>query len=326
MAKEYFDKPIKLAFLGCGFATRLHSKTLSHFQNDVCCLYASRSVDKAMAYNRRFRGSGFFDSYESAISSDGVDVVLIATPPSYHLDLTLRALRHGKDVIVEKPPFLRASDFDIIQSVQAETNRLVFVAENYFYKPVAVRLREIIGSGIIGEVLFLHLNAVKTQKTRGWRDSVELSGGGALFEGGIHWINFIANLGLSVKAVRGFRPGDSRNLERSMLVVVEYAEGAIGTLYYSWEVPSPLKGLRVSRIFGREGSITFESSGLFIFVYGSKKRVIIPNVTDISGSKTMFQDFILGLRTRGEPHMTLARARRDLELLESVYSSLDRQP
>jgi hypothetical protein len=39
--------PIRLAFLGCGFATRLHSRTLRRFGAGVERSYASRSLARA---------------------------------------------------------------------------------------------------------------------------------------------------------------------------------------------------------------------------------------------------------------------------------------
>ena len=47
-----------------------------------------------------------------------------------------------------------------------------------------------------------------------------------------------------------------------MALLIEYAEGPVGLLSYSWEVASVLGGLRASRIYGREGSLVFESNGL----------------------------------------------------------------
>ncbi len=314
--------PIKLAFLGCGFATRLHSATLSHFKSEVHCFYASRNEGKAVGYNQRYKGRGFFDSYHAAISHPDIDVVLVATPPAFHLELASQALQAGKHVIVEKPPFLHASDVDTIRQIQAETNGRVFVAENYFYKPLVSKLREIIDTGLIGEPLFVHINALKAQKSDGWRNDSALSGGGALFEGGIHWVNFISSLGLTIKSVCGSLPGVESEIEKSILVTIEYGEGAVGTLYYSWEIPSIFRGLRISRIFGRDGSITFESNGLFVIVRGRRNRIIIPNLKDISGYRTMFGDFIHSVRTGDPPKFNLKLVKRDLELVETIYQSI----
>jgi len=314
--------PINLAFLGCGFATRLHSKTLKNFKREVNCLYASRDWHKAVAFNTEFNGSGAFASYEAAINDAKIDAVLVATPPASHLALTLQALRAGKNVIVEKPPFLHAADFEIIHQAQNETGRRVFVAENYFYKPLALRLRELIMNEVIGEILFVHVNAIKLQKAGDWRDDTQLSGGGALFEGGIHWINLTANLGLPIRSVRGLCPGKRHDAEKSMLVAIDYENGAVGTLSYSWEVPVLLQGVHLSQLYGRKGVITFESNGIFILVNGVRKKIIFPGLGDIAGYKGMFRDFLRALQTGEQPAMNLAAAQKDLQHIENIYQSI----
>jgi len=311
--------PVNLAFLGCGAITRVHSRTLAGFSSEVRCFYASRDATIAATFNRHFGGSGSFGSYASAIIDERIDTVLVATPPDSHLDLTLSAIEHGKNVIVEKPAFPRAADFASVRSAEAQSGRRVLVAENYCYKPLARVLRKIVGSGVLGEIRFVHLDAVKRQRSSGWRGDPAITGGGALFEGGVHWIDLIANLGLRIEAVHGFRPGDWQGVERSMLVVVEYEEGAVGTLAHSWEVPSVFRGLRMSRIYGTRGSVAFESNGLFVVVAAPHPRLILPGLRDISGCQAMFRDFLAALRTGGEPLMSLARAQRGLEVIEAAY-------
>ncbi len=311
--------PVNLAFLGCGAITRRHSRTLARFQGEVRCFYASRSPTTAGAFADRYRGAGWFGSYEDALADPRIDAVMVATPPATHLDLTLAALAAGRNVLVEKPAFLRSADFAAVQSAEGRSGRRVMVAENYCYKPLARVLREVLASGTLGEVRFVHLDAVKQQAVSGWRTDAESMEGGALFEGGVHWIDLLANLGLRIETVHGFRPGDWQGHERSMLVVAEYEEGAIGTLAHSWEVPSLLRGLRMSHIYGTRGSVSFESNGLFALVTGSRTRLILPGLRDISGYRAMFRDFLDTLRDGTEPLMTLARARRGLELIEAAY-------
>ncbi len=343
-ATESRPNDLRLVFLGCGHATRMHSRTLRNVPG-VARFYASRSADRAASYARTYGGRGSFGSYEAALADDRVNVALVATPPSSHLELALAALCAGKHVILEKPPLLASRDFDVLAQRARTASRRVFVAENYFYKPLLHRLRQLLAAGEIGEPRFVQLNALKTQHTNDWRDDAALSGGGALYEGGIHWIDFLANLGLQIGSVRGFIPRDPRapaalsgasstpsaalpaprtEQERSILVVAQFRQGAVGTLYYGWDIPTPWRGLRLSRIFGSGGSITFESNGLFIWLYGRRKRLIVPGMRDIAGYRAMFRDFFDALRTGREPAFTLAHARADLELVERVYESVRR--
>ncbi len=315
--------PIKLAFLGCGYAAKIHASYLCK-QKELASLYfASRQIEKAQQYQKKYNGQGSFDSYDAALNDTNIDAVAVTTPPASHLDLTLRALSAGKHVVVEKPPFLHSSDFDAVAQKAAEAGKQVFVAENYFYKPLLIKLRQILREGLIGDPLFVMINALKKQKTANWRDDPDLSGGGALFEGGIHWINFLNNLGLQLTDARGFQPAKSPGLDRSILVTARYREGAVGTLAYSWEVPTLLQGLRISRIFGREGSITFESNGIFLFVRGRKWRFLFPGFRDIAGYKAMFRDFLLAMHEQRPPQFTLEMARRDLEIIEQIYQTIE---
>ncbi len=301
---------MKVAMLGCGKIARAHAKRLRRHGVDLG--FASRDPARAEAYARELGGRALGD-YDAAIAGDS-DVVAVLTPPDSHLDLTLRALAAGKHVLVEKPPFPTARDFDTVAEAAARAGRHVYVAENYFYKPSLRRLRRILADGLIGDVLFIHVNAIKKQRATGdWR-----AAHGALYEGGIHWMDFMANLGLTVRGVRGLAPKPATP-ERSMLVTFDYAEGAAGTLSYSWEVPSTAKGLRLSKIYGREGTITFETNGLWILLHGKKTRLYLPGVRDLAGYRCMFDDFVRAWTDGREAELTLARARRDLELVEEAY-------
>ncbi|MBA3258704.1 MAG: Gfo/Idh/MocA family oxidoreductase [Gemmatimonadales bacterium] len=311
---------IHLAFLGCGNVTRAHSRTLRR-SDEVRRYYASRDRGVAEDASRRFGGAGAFGSYREALEDSRIEAVLVATPPDSHLELTLEALARGKHVIVEKPAFLRSADFVPVRAAAERAGRRVLVAENYAYKPLARAIQRIVASGTLGEIRFVNLVAVKQQRSGGWKDDAAIAGGGALFEGGVHWVDLFAHLGLVVESVHGFRPEPGEGLERSMAVVARFAGGGIGTLYHSWEIPSPLRGLRISRIYGTRGSLAFESNGLVVAVTSPRPRLIFPGIRDISGYRAMFHDFFECIGSGREPRMTLARAQHGIELIESAYAN-----
>ena len=203
-------RPLNLVFLGCGAVTARHSRTLAGLGDRVRCYYASRDRHRAMAFERRFGGAGSFAGYDAALADGWIDVALVATPPAHHLELTLAALRSGKHVIVEKPAFQRARDVDQVREAMAASGRRVLVAENYAYKPLARTLRGLLAEGAVGDLRFVRVSAVKRQPAEGWRGDPGQAGGGALFEGGVHWVDLVANLGPAVRSVRAFRAGGGR--------------------------------------------------------------------------------------------------------------------
>ena len=46
-------EPLRIAFLGCGFITRVHSRNLEALGTEVVCSYASRDAERAAEYCRR---------------------------------------------------------------------------------------------------------------------------------------------------------------------------------------------------------------------------------------------------------------------------------
>ena len=312
---------LSLAVIGCGAIAHTHAKTLSHFGSRVRLAFASRDGAKAEQYQRRHRGFAAFASYAAAMGDPRIDAVLVTTPPAQHLALTLEALAAGKHVIVEKPAFPHSADVDPVAAAAEEAGRRVLVAENYAYKPLTRLLQRLLEAGEIGTPRLIRLSALKYQATPDWRGVAALAGGGALFEGGVHWMNLLGWLGPDIVEVKGYRPDDGAGPERTIVVVVRYANGAVGTLHHSWETPARLKGLSLSQLTGSRGTILFESNGLFVLLNGTRRRVLLPGFRDIRGFRAMFDDFLTALTTGAAPRMTLAMARRDLAMVEAAYGN-----
>ncbi len=322
---------LRLAFLGCGFITRVHSRHLRSLRGDVLPYYASRERTKAEEYCREFKGGGSYDHYEAAIDDPAIDPVVVAVPPRFHLDLVLRALQARKHVLVEKPAFLTLADYERVRSARDGAERVVLVGENDHYKPLAVRLRALVESGVIGEMVFAHFVTLahRLKAADDWRNDETMAGGDAFFEEGIHWLHLAGSLGPRIVEIQGFRPSVSRSgpdrRAKSMMVAFRYDNDAVGTLYYSREIPSLLRGLRVSKLLGRTGIISFESNGLFILVRGSGlPRLVVPGFRDIRGYRAMYVDFVRAIRERRAPEMSLERAMDDHRLMEQAYATATR--
>lgn len=326
--------PLHLVFLGCGFITRVHSRHLKKLRSAYRCSYASRDLDRAEAFRRRYGGSKAYGSYQAALEDPTVDVIVVAVPPLYHLDLTLEALARGKHVLVEKPAFLAVDDYLRVAAARDEAGLVVIVGENDHYKPLAVQLRRRLESGVIGELVFgLFTTITRKPKTaQDWRNDETMAGGDAFFEEGIHWLHIAGSLGPKITDIRGYRPPPSRSgplhgdaRRKSMLVAFQYDSGAAGALYYSREIPSFLRGVRLSKLFGREGVITFESNGIFMLVRGGGlPRVLFPGFRDIRGYQAMYRDFAAAIRDGRQPEMSLERALEDHRLMDAVYESVEK--
>src|SRR5690349_21691074 len=122
--------PIHIAFLGCGFITRVHSRHLRTLRPEMVASYASRESRKAEAFCRQQGGVGHYGSYTAAIEDPRVDAVVVAVPPRFHRDLTLQALAAGKHVLVEKPAFPATADYEVVREARNAAGRTILVGEN----------------------------------------------------------------------------------------------------------------------------------------------------------------------------------------------------
>ena len=319
--------PLRIAFLGCGFITRVHSRNLRSLRREIACSYASRDRRRAEAFCRRHDGVTSHPDYAAAIEDPHVDAVVVAVPPRFHLELTLRALAAGKHVLVEKPAFLRMADYETVRAARDSANRLVLVGENDHYKPLAVCLRRLLADGVIGDMIFGHFTTIahRPKSADDWRNDEAMAGGDAFFEEGIHWLHLAGSLGPAITTIQGYRPRPSREggdrRVKSMLVAFRYDNEAVGALYYSREIPSLLRGLRLSKLMGRRGIITFESNGLFVVVRGKGlPRLLFPGLRDIRGYQAMYRDFARSIREGTVPEMSLERAMQDQRLMDCIYA------
>jgi predicted dehydrogenase len=179
-------------------------------------------------------------------------------------------------------------------------------------------------------MVFAHFTTIvkRLKEASDWRNDEALAGGDAFFEEGIHWLHLAGSLGPRIIEAQGFRPAVRRDgpdrRAKSMMVAFRYDNDAVGALYYSREIPSLLRGLRLSKLFGREGIITFESNGAFVLVRGKgAPRLVFPGIRDVRGYRAMYADFLRAIRENRAPEMSVERAIEDHRLMDQIYSGLE---
>ena len=322
------SEPLRVAFLGCGFITRVHSGHLRALGGDVVASYASRDRDKASEYCRRFRGAASYGDYLEAIADPRVEAVVIAVPPRFHLDLALRALRAGKHVLVEKPAFLRMADYRAVREARDQAGRIVLVGENDHYKPLAVRLRRLLAERAIGELVFAHFVTIARRlKTEDdWRNDEAMAGGDAFFEEGIHWLHIAGSLGPKIVEVRGLpavglaRGAGPAGEEHDGGVPLRQRRGRIAVLLARDSVAVPRPAVVQAVRAQRGDHVRIERPVRVRARCKAGRGVIVPGFRDIRGYQAMYRDFVRSVRTGRQPEMSLERAMEDQKLMEDVYA------
>ena len=113
--------------------------------------------------------------------------------------------------------------------------------------------------------------------------------------------------------------------ERRCRLSLTWDGGLEAHLLYAWDLPTLARGVfQHSRVDGVEGRILFESNGLYLHVRGpGRKGLSFPGFADLMGYGRMTDDFLLCLSSReASPYSSLARARRDLDIVHRAYEHL----
>jgi predicted dehydrogenase len=107
-----------------------------------------------------------------------------------------------------------------------------------------------------------------------------------------------------------------------MMVAFEYDNGAVGSLYYSREVPSLLRGLRLSKLFRPQGRdlvrVQRHHHGR---AWQRDSATRVSRLSRHPRYKAMYRDFHRAITTGAAPEMSLERAMEDQRLMEQIYAS-----
>ena len=91
---------VKVGIIGVGYLGTQHARILSYLERAELIGVADIDFKKAMVIGNR-HGVKYYDNYENML--DEVDAGIVATPTSEHFDISMKLLKEGKSVLVEKP-------------------------------------------------------------------------------------------------------------------------------------------------------------------------------------------------------------------------------
>lgn len=143
---------VRIAVVGYGYWGSKHVRVLSMLPGVNVVVVDSDAVRLGEARQR-------FPALEAASDLseiiDGVDGVVVATPPRAHAPTALAALSQGKHTLVEKPLATSVQDAQQLVEVAAKSGAHLMVGHTFEYNAAVRKLREIIRSGELGRILYI---------------------------------------------------------------------------------------------------------------------------------------------------------------------------
>lgn len=174
---------IRWGLVGLGKISETFARDLALVPDAELTAVGSRNLQKATTFQAQFGSKYAFGSYEELYQCPEVDVVYIGTPHTFHAEMAIEATKNGKHVLCEKPMGVNLGQTSAI--VKTAADKGVFLMEALWSRfiPAIARVHDLIMSGTIGDVKYIHADFAfyaLDRDVKGRLLNPELAGGSVL--------------------------------------------------------------------------------------------------------------------------------------------------
>jgi predicted dehydrogenase len=248
----------------------------------------NRTLSKAEKLRDEFGYEFATSDYRDLLDREDIDVIDVCTPNNLHRDQIIDSLHAGKHVYADKPLCITDQEADEIVAEADKTDLVRQVAFHYRYYPWSQKIRLMVEEGFLGKPLtfritYYHASNIKTKKHRGWRQNLEESGGGTLYDMGSHALDIIysflgkyESLSMDTLILYPRRPDEQGNMvevttEDHVLINARMMNGARGTLEISKIIAGSNDDM-VVELYGDQGAIKFDSmQSCYVHAYDNRE-------------------------------------------------------
>ena len=215
----------------------------------ICDLDEERRAELSARYPNARATANIAD----LLADDALDAVVIATPVPTHHALAKQVLEAGKHVFVEKPPAMRAVEMDELVRLAADRDLVLMPGHLLLYHPGVLKLKELVDSGDLGEVLCIYGNRQNLGTIR--KDE------NALWSLGVHDLSVILYL-VDEEPSEAWAHGNAfltPGVEDVVFCYLRFPSGKIAHLHLSWLDPHKMRKITV---VGRDKMAVFDDMEL----------------------------------------------------------------
>lgn len=320
---------MKVALCGLGEIGQIHLKAIR--ESGSADLVAVSELDAELARESVGEETPVYTDISEMIELAQPDVVDVCLPHHLHVPVSVNALEHGCDVILEKPMADDLAGCDRIAEAAAASGRRVGVSHNQIHYRPSRRLRELIDSGELGEIRAIYERLWMGGKYGGWREDAAQVGGGLLMDAGVHRIYMAEYLGGPVHSVSAIM--DSPRSEDSFVLTLQFESGATGVIQGGYHGPD---GVFDDRIDVQASKGMAEMLGCEAFFEGDLKgdvrlRIRLDgtwsddpvidhwDASVIASVQAILADFAAGR----DPEVGLVEGRSVVAVVEAAYRSAE---
>ena len=265
-------------------------------------------------------GSRITGRVEDVLADDSVEAVVIATPVPTHYELARRAVEADKHVFVEKPPAMRAAELEELCDLAEERGRVLMPGHLLLYHPAVEKLKEIVDSGELGDVLYVYGNRQNLGTFR--------TNENALWSLGVHDLSVLLHL-LEEEPSEVRAQGSAfltGGVEDVVFCYLRFPSGKMAHMHLSWLDPHKIRRITV---VGNDKMAVFDDMerDRKITVYENWRTrtgsIYSPKVDATEPLRRESQHFLRLVAGDGDPHKAAREAVPVVRALEQLQAALE---
>jgi UDP-N-acetyl-2-amino-2-deoxyglucuronate dehydrogenase len=331
-----------IGLIGGGNITETHARAARAIPSlNIAAIYGMNAANiERLA--REYGGRAYQD-FEAFLAHRPMDRVIIGSPSGLHAAEGIAAAERGLHVLTEKPIDITTARADALIEATKQSHVKLGVIFQDRVKPDIQRLKRWIDQGVLGRLLFVDAR-VKWYRppeyygNSKWRGTLELDGGGALMNQGVHTVDLLLWLLGDVTRVQARTATllHSIQSEDTAMAILEFASGALGTLQAT-TAAYPGYPRRVE-ITGSQGTVILEHDRIVAADLRVRPADFASDapvdtnpsassaaVTDVRGHQAILEDFLRAIEFDGTPLCDGSQGRKSVALIEAIYRAA-RQP
>ncbi len=338
---------VRIGVIGAGFIGRVHLDQFRKQGGVRLVGVADQSRQLAEKAAADYGVEETFKSAEDLIDSPDIDAVVVGVPNQYHLDLSLRALRAGKDLLLEKPMALNVAQAAEIARLRKETGRVLMIDHQmrfiWAYRQAAEQVR----AGELGRIYNAKTGWWRLKGIPGWGSwftRSDESGGGPLIDIGVHMLDVAIWLMGSPRPVEvfgstyaefgprklgigtwGTPQWDGRyDVEDLATALVRFDNGATLSLEVSWAVHTDSDSASFVHLMGTEGGASIYNTRVKYTgqKFGRPYSVEVPQPADAPDARSLVAaHFLECVRERKTPLVSAESGVVNMAIIDGIYRS-----
>lgn len=294
-------------------------------------------------------GVSAYGSAEEMFIEAKPDAVSIATFNESHVELSILALEHGIDVLVEKPMAVSSEQALRLKAKAAESDRICMVGMSSRFRHDCRALHGICASGELGEIYFAKARILRRRGVPfGWFTNFDQSGGGPMMDIGVHALDTVwwmmgcpqpdQVMGKLFRKVApyetegvGFYSAMSKdnkenpvyNVEDLGTAFITFKNGAVLTVEASWAVNGSQDDALKIDLYGTKGGASLDPFTVFM----ESDHIPVEHTLKVNENNYYQEEinhFINCVLQRKQPVADVAQGTEIVRLLEGIRLSSEK--